>query len=129
MVEAIFDSLASEADLPWKARGAGVAALVGEPVAPRAEAVPRELGVSTEGDRARQVDKTILEEADLVLAMPNSTRPRWVASLPARRPGFTRSRATRRASPSWRARIPVDNPLPPAARPFVRSSTICGSSS
>jgi protein-tyrosine phosphatase len=69
MAEAIFDSPASEADLPWKARSAGVAALVGEPIAPRAEALLRELGVPTEGDRARQVDKTILEEADLVPAM------------------------------------------------------------
>jgi protein-tyrosine phosphatase len=46
MAEAIFDSLASEADLPWKARSAGVAALVGEPIAPRAEAVPRESSAS-----------------------------------------------------------------------------------
>src|SRR4051812_12686795 len=132
MAEAIFDSPASEADLSWKARSAGVAALVGEPepIAPRAEALLRELGIPTEGDRAKQVDKTILEEADLVPAMPNSTRPRWVASLPARRPRFTRCWATCGASKPWRAsRIPMDDPLPSAARPFVRSSTICGSSS
>jgi protein-tyrosine phosphatase len=69
IAEAIFDSLASEASLPWKARSAGVAALVGETIAPRAEAVLKELGVSKEGHRARQVDEAMLEEASLVLAM------------------------------------------------------------
>lgn len=69
MAEALFDTLASEADLPWKASSAGVTALVGETIAPRAEAVLEELGVSAEGHRARQVDEAMLEEADLVLAM------------------------------------------------------------
>ena len=69
MAEAIFDSLASEASIPWNAHSAGVAALVGETIAPRAKAVLEELGVSSEGHRARQVDEAMLEEADLVLAM------------------------------------------------------------
>ena len=83
MAEAIFDSLAAEADLPWKARSAGVTALVGETTAPRAEAVLRELGLSTEGHRARQVDQAMLEEADLVLAMT----PRHAATLGRVSPG------------------------------------------
>lgn len=77
MAEAIFDSLASEAGLPWRAQSAGVAALVGESIDPRAEVVLEELGISTEGHRARQVDEAMMEGADLVLAMT----PRHAAKL------------------------------------------------
>lgn len=56
MAEAIFNALASDADLPYEASSAG-AALVGEPIAPHA--------------------RSMLEEADLVLAMI----PEHVAAL------------------------------------------------
>jgi protein-tyrosine phosphatase len=69
MAEAIFNVLAQEAGLPHKAHSAGVAALVGEPISPRAEAVLEEIGVSAEGHRARQVDRAMIEGSGLVLAM------------------------------------------------------------
>jgi protein-tyrosine phosphatase len=110
MAAAIFDSLASEADLPWKVCSAGVAALVGETIAPRSEAVLKELDVSTEGHRARHIDKAMLQGADLVLAMT----PQHAA-------------AVRRICASSSAK--VHTLLPSTARPFVSSFTICGSSS
>jgi len=69
LAEAIFNVLAAEANVPWRSCSAGVAALAGEPIAPRAEAVLEELGISARGHRARQVDKAMLDEADLVLTM------------------------------------------------------------
>ena len=77
MVEAIFNALASDAGLPCEARSAGVAALVGEPIAPNAKAVLEDAGVLAGEHRARQVDRAMLEEADLVLAMT----PEHVAAL------------------------------------------------
>ena len=69
MAEAILNALASDMGMPVEARSAGTAALVGEPISPRAEAVLEEVGVYANGHRARQVDAAMLEEADLVLAM------------------------------------------------------------
>ena len=40
-----------------------------EPIAPYARAVVEEVGVFAGGHRARQVNKAMIEEADLVLAM------------------------------------------------------------
>lgn len=77
MAEAIFNALASDARLPYEARSAGVAALVGEPIAPHAKAVLEEAGVHAGKHRARQVERAMLEEADLVLAMT----PQHVAAL------------------------------------------------
>lgn len=77
MAEAIFNALASDARLPYEARSAGVAALVGEPIAPHAKTVLEEAGIPTGGHRARQVERAMLEEADLVLAMT----PQHVAAL------------------------------------------------
>ncbi len=72
MAEAIFNALAEDAALPYEATSAGVAALVNEPVAPRAKTVLAEMGLHAAGHHARQVDKEMLEGADLVLAMtPN----------------------------------------------------------
>ena len=69
MAEAISNALAEERGLPWRAESAGVAALVGEGVSPRARAALEELGVFSEDHRARQVNARMLEGADLVLAM------------------------------------------------------------
>jgi protein-tyrosine phosphatase len=69
MAEAILNALASDMGVLVEARSAGTAALVGEPIAPHAEAALEEVGVYGIGHRARQVDAAMLEEADLVLAM------------------------------------------------------------
>ncbi len=77
MAEAIFDALAEDEDLPVRAESAGIAALEGELMAPNARKVLEEVGIYTEGRSARQVNETMLKEADLVLAMT----PRHVAEL------------------------------------------------
>ncbi len=77
MAEAIFNALSSDTGMPYEAKSAGVAALVGEPIAPNAVAVLEEFGVYAGEHRARQVHEPMLEEADLVLAMT----PKHVAAL------------------------------------------------
>lgn len=69
MAAALFNVLAEDAKLPYEAASAGVAALVGEPISPEAEATLAEMGVYTNGHRARQADGAMLREADLVLGM------------------------------------------------------------
>src|SRR5918998_3084690 len=77
MAEAIFNALAEEKGLPWRAVSAGVAALEGEDITPNARAALEEVGIYPEDHRARQVSEAMLEEAELVLAMS----PRHVAAL------------------------------------------------
>jgi len=77
MAEAIFDALAEERGLGWRAASAGVAALEGEDIIPKARAALEELGIYAESHRARQVSEAMLEEADLVLVMG----PRHVRAL------------------------------------------------
>lgn len=69
MAEAISNALAEERRVRWEATSAGVNALVGEGLAPRASAALEEIGVYSYEHRARQVDPIMLREADLVLAM------------------------------------------------------------
>ena len=72
MAEAISTALAEEQSLPWRASSAGVKALVGEGLPPRASAALEEIGIYPGKHRARQVDTRMLQEADLVLTMtPN----------------------------------------------------------
>jgi len=77
MAEAIFNALAEERGLAWRAESAGVAALVGEDITPNARAALDEVGIYANEHRARQASEEMLEEADLVLAMG----PRHVATL------------------------------------------------
>lgn len=77
MAEKIFNALVWDAGVPYEARSAGVAALVGEPIARNARTVLEEAGVQTGEHRARQVDRAMIEDADLVLAMT----PQHVAAL------------------------------------------------
>ena len=77
MAEALFNALAEEGGLRWRAQSAGVAALEGEDVTPNARAALEEVGIHAGGHRARQVGRGMLEGADLVLAMG----PRQVAAL------------------------------------------------
>lgn len=70
MAEAIFDALAEDVGLPFKARSAGLAALEGAPAAPRAAKTLAEIGVYINpGHAARQVSEEAVAGAELVLAM------------------------------------------------------------
>jgi len=77
MAEAIFNALAEERGLAWRAESAGVAALEGEDITPNARAALDEVGIYAGEHRARQVSEAMLGEADLVLGMG----PRHVATL------------------------------------------------
>ena len=77
MAEAIFNAVAEDRGLTYRAASAGVAALVGEDMAPSARVALEEVGIHAWEHRARQVGEAMLREADLVLAMS----PRQVATL------------------------------------------------
>ena len=77
MAQAIFNALAEDEGLPFRAESAGTAALEGEPMAPNAVAVLEEAGIYPGAHHARQVSGAMLEEAALVLAMS----PRHAATL------------------------------------------------
>src|ERR671912_2825038 len=69
MAESIFNALAEEGGLPYRAASAGVAALEGEDITPNARAAIEEVGFHPEEHRARQVSEAMLKAADLVLVM------------------------------------------------------------
>jgi protein-tyrosine-phosphatase len=69
MARAVFDALAEDGNLPFRASSAGTAALEGRPMAPNAVDVLAEVGIYPEAHRACQVRETMVEEAELVLAM------------------------------------------------------------
>ncbi len=77
MAEAIFNALIDDMGFPFRAESAGVAALKGEPMLPNAGAALEEIGIYTEDHRAKQVNETMIEEADLMLTMT----PRHIAEL------------------------------------------------
>ncbi len=69
MAAGIFEALSGDSGLPFEARSAGTAALVGEPAAPEALRAMEELGIDISAHRARQVDRAAIMASDLVLAM------------------------------------------------------------
>jgi protein-tyrosine phosphatase len=69
MAEAIFNALAEERNLPWRAKSAGVAALEGEDTTSNARAALEEVGIHPEEHSARQVSEAMLKAAELVLVM------------------------------------------------------------
>jgi len=69
MAGAIFNALAEDEGLCVRAESAGVAALKGEGMAPNASIALGEAGIHPGEHRARQVSRTMLEEANLVLVM------------------------------------------------------------
>src|ERR687889_1101005 len=85
MAEAIFNALAEERGLAWRAQSAGVAALVDEDITPNARSALDEVGIYANEHRARQVGEEMLEETDLVLGMG----PRHVATLRRRFGGLS----------------------------------------
>lgn len=66
-------------DSEWQVSSAGVRALVGEDIDPTIAAAVRGLGVAPTHHVARQVDATMLQDADLVLAFEGSHRA-WMLS-------------------------------------------------
>ncbi len=70
MAQELFNALAEDGGLPFRAESAGTAALVGRPMAENALAALEEAGIYPQvAHSARQVDETMLEEVELVLAM------------------------------------------------------------
>lgn len=69
MAQAIFNALAEDEDVPFRAESAGIAALEGRPIAPNALAALEEAGIYPGAHRARQVSEGIVDGAELVLAM------------------------------------------------------------
>ena len=74
MAVGIFNALAEERGLPFRAESAGVAALVGDLAASHACQVADELGIDIDAHRARQVEEAMLRNAELVLTMTPSHR-------------------------------------------------------
>jgi protein-tyrosine phosphatase len=72
MAVAIFDALAAERGLPFRAESAGTRALVGDPITGKASGALEAVGVEAGDHRARQVTAEMAREADLVLAMSPS---------------------------------------------------------
>jgi protein arginine phosphatase len=77
MAQEIFNALAEDAGLPFRAESAGTAALEGAPMAEKSVAVLEEVGIYPEPHHARQVSEAMVGEAELVLAMT----PQHVATL------------------------------------------------
>ena len=69
MAQAIFDTLAEDEGLPFRAESAGTAALEGRPIAPYSLAALEEVGIYPGPHSARRVSETMIGEAALVLAM------------------------------------------------------------
>ena len=69
MAEAMFNALAEDRGLGFRAESAGVRALKGEPMAPNARVVLEEMGIYAQDHRARQASEKMLEGDVLVLAM------------------------------------------------------------
>jgi protein-tyrosine phosphatase len=69
MAQAIFNALAEDHGLPFKAESAGTAALEGRTIAPNAAAALEEVGIYPKPHSARRVSAAMIGEAELVLAM------------------------------------------------------------
>ncbi len=69
MAEAIFNALAGDAGLDWRARSAGVFAVDGYPMAPEAVEVLAEAGIQVGQHRSRALTEAMLYRANLVLTM------------------------------------------------------------
>ena len=69
MAQAIFDTLAEDKGLPFRAESAGTAALEGSPIVPNAMAALEEMGIYHGFHSARRVSEEMVGEAEVVLAM------------------------------------------------------------
>ena len=81
MAEAIFDTLAEDAGLPFRSQSAGIAVPDGALVAPRVVDTLEEIGITVDPlHTARQIDEAMVRDADLVLTMTTqqADRLRWL---------------------------------------------------
>jgi protein-tyrosine phosphatase len=69
MAAAMFNGLAEDGALPFRAESAGTAALEGRPMTENSLAALEEAGFYPAPHRARRVSEAMIEEAELVLAM------------------------------------------------------------
>jgi protein-tyrosine phosphatase len=69
MAEALFNELADERGLPFVAGSAGVAARKGHEMAEHAREALHEVGMRPGAHGSRRIDRRMLDEADLILAM------------------------------------------------------------
>jgi protein-tyrosine-phosphatase len=83
MAMAILNTLAKDAGLGVRAESAGVAALEGAEMDPKARAVLEEMGIYPECHRARQATRALLEEADLVLTMSRRQSAQLIENIGA----------------------------------------------
>lgn len=83
MAEAIFNALARDAGIEARAGSAGVAALENRTLDPNARTALEELGVYPGDHRGRQVNRAIVEQADLVLTMSPRQREELVEGFEA----------------------------------------------
>ena len=81
MAEAIFNALALDAGLDVRAESAGVRALRNEAMDPNARTALEEVGIYPGDHRGRQVNRALVEEADLVLTMSPSQREELLDSF------------------------------------------------
>lgn len=86
MAEAIFNALAQDAGLGVLAGSAGVAALENEDMDASARVALEEVGIYPGDHRARQVDRALVGEADLVLTMSHRQRELLLESFGGPRP-------------------------------------------
>ena len=69
MAQELFNTLAEDRGLPFRAQSAGTAGLEGRPMAENALVALEEVSIYPEPHRARRVSAAMVEEAELVLAM------------------------------------------------------------
>jgi protein-tyrosine phosphatase len=69
MAQELFNTLAEDRGLPFRAQSAGTAALEGRPMAENAFVALEEVRIYPEPHHARRVRAAMVEEAELVLAM------------------------------------------------------------
>jgi protein-tyrosine-phosphatase len=69
MAAAIFNVLAEDRGLSFRAESAGTAAIEGRPMASNAVAALEEVGIYPEAHRARQASRTLIDGFELVLTM------------------------------------------------------------
>lgn len=74
VAEAVFNDLARERGLEWRAESAELSALEGERIPKDVEASLAEVGFYAGEHRARKAQRRMVEGADLVLAMTPSQR-------------------------------------------------------
>jgi protein-tyrosine phosphatase len=74
VAESIFNALAQERGLEWRAESAGLAAIDGSPVPENVEISLEEVGFYAGGHRARKARGRMVEPVDLVLAMTPQQR-------------------------------------------------------